>query len=293
MMIINFQSILILCLFQITNLISIPELERISSDLESLLNFGSKNTYNISYGNHDLLISNIHPVFHYGERNLTKGTPNLIQYKDVNVTYFFDVILSLNDPLVYFTKTNLLLNVYYKHISLYSEKDLSFSFTGPLFGYITFNFGDLVNFEIFKEIIRDNQINTIFQQEFEHHLGNVLMNYPKSTVQKNIDKLILTVTNSHHIPVNCCHDLGVENATIGIISYETVQKVGVFYRQYMNVEIKINYKTFKGYVLQIIHISHILASTDYLVYGNFTSATECTIQIIQEILNKYYKQICE
>ena len=62
-----------------------------------------------------------------------------------------------------------------------------------LFGFITFNFGDLVKFEIFKELIRDKQINTVFQREFERHLSNVLMNYPKSIVQQNIDKLIVTI----------------------------------------------------------------------------------------------------
>ena len=292
-MIINVQSILILWLFKIANLISIPELEGISSDIETLLNYASKNTYNISYQDLDLLISNIHPVFHYEEKNLSEGTPNFIRYRDVNVTYFFDVIISLDNPLVYFTKTNLILNIYYKYLNLHSEKDFSFSFIGPLFGFITFNFGDLVKFEIFKELIRDKQINTVFQREFERHLSNVLMNYPKSIVQQNIDKLIVTVTNSPRIPVDCCHDLGIENATIGILEYEDIQKVGVFYRQYINVQLKISYKTFKGHVLQNIQISHILASTDYLVYGKFTSASECSIRIIQEILNKYYKQICD
>ena len=288
-------NILIITLFIKSYSFSITksQIESISEEIESYFTIPTNNSYNISFSNIDVIVTNIYPVIHYDKKILIDETPMKITYVNLTVTHIFDIIVYSKLPYFSFRRKNICVHIFYRTLPLQSKNGYTFDYYKPIFGKVTYSLGDLAQFDIFKDITQNGKFQTLFLGEWENHMDMTLINYPKSRAQILFEQLIQKIINTPRIPMNSalCKEK-IDFATISVIDFDSTSKVGISYRQFNDVLMKLSYKTKEEeFKIFNVKVSFILIANDYYKFGKFKDTNECVISITKEIFNKMFKAV--
>lgn len=272
---------------------AISDLVQISKVFDQYFNLPSDNNYTLDYPLYQLTVYNICPVFKYKNR-ITNLSVRTIAFKDVNVTFFFDIMIQSYEKEILFTKNYLTANFQYKAITLKEVEDLTFDYKRPLFlGYKSLDLGDLKYFKVFDCIFEKDEafFFSIFEKEWIQRLDNTLSEYPKSKVVKKFEELIRILLNNKIIPVDCCKSLKIYNVSVNDFKYEEVEKIGISYRKFNNVTISLTVKRSMQIFFFSVPIDYILVTNESIKFGTFQTHIEYLIDIIHEICEKVFIQI--
>ena len=284
-------NILIITLFIKSYSLSIgkSQIESISEEIESYFTIPTNNSYNISFSNIDVIVTNIYPVIHY-DKKIFDETPMKITYVNLTVTHIFDIIVYSKLSYFSFRRKNVCVNIFYRTLPLQSKNGYTFDYYKPIFGTVTYSLGDLAQFEIFKDITKNEKFRTLFLGEWENHMDMTLINYPKCRAQIVFEQLIQKIINTPRIPItsSLCKEK-IDFATISVIDFDNTSKVGISYRQYNEVIMKLSYKTKENdFKIFNVKVSFILVANSYYKFGEFKETNECVISITKEIFDKMF-----
>lgn len=272
---------------------AISDLVQISKVFDQYFNLPSDNNYTLDYPLYQITVYNICPMFKYKNR-ITSSSVRSIVFKDVNVTFFFDITVQSYEKEFLFRKSYLTANFQYKAITLKESEDLTFDYKRPLFlGYKSLGVHDLKYFKVFDCIFEKDEafFFSVFEKEWIQRLDNTLSEYPKSKIVKKFEELIRILLNNKIIPVDCCKSLKISNVSVNDFKYEKVEKIGISYRKFNNINISLTVKKPKEIFFFSVPIDYILVTNESIKFGAFHTQIKYLIDIIYEICEKVFFQI--
>lgn len=267
---------------------SVSDLKKVAIELETNFNVPTTHKYQLTNDNFVLMISNIRPHFDYNKKNHFAGKYSQIVYQDINVIHFFDLKITFPNSDIEIKKDNLIANTKYNQLLLFTETETTFSYFKPLYLKTTFLFNGLENFTFFKDNFQEDALKKIFENEWINNLESTLISHPKALAQEQFEKVISIITHSTLIPISCCESSGIYKVRIDSIKYKNVEKIGLSYRSFNDIEIKLGYKRKKDSFLYNVKISHILISNNTISFGKFGLSLQIVRKIIIEVFTKIY-----
>lgn len=270
---------------------SISELKNISTELELHFNAPTTHKYKFTNDNFELLIYNIRPNFYYLKKNHLAGLYSQIVYHDITVVHLFDLKITFSNSDIEIKKNNLIASTQYDQLLLFSETETTFTYYKPLYLRTSFLLNDLEQFEFFTYSYQEIAMKQSFENEWISNLELVLFNYPKSLAQEQFQKVISIITHSPLISVSCCESSGIYEARIDSIKYKNVEKIGISYRLFTDIELKVGYKMKKDFILFNVKITNIIISDNTINFGKFGLSPPIVRKIIVEIITKIYQSV--
>ena len=275
---------------------TINDLVQISKGFDQYFNLPSDNNYTLDYPLYQITVYNIYPIFKYKNRITKISGVRSIMFKDVNVTFLFDIMVQSYEKEIFFTKSYLTANFQYKALTFKEFEDLTFDYERPLFlGFKSLGLLDLKHFKVFDCIFEKDEsfFLSVFEKEWMQRLDNTLSEYPKSKVLKKFEELIRILLNNKVIPVECCKSHKIYNVSVSDFKYENVEKIGISYRKFNNIIISLVVKRPKQISFYSVPIDYILVTNDSINFGTFRTQIKYLIDIIHEICEKVFKQIIQ
>ena len=98
------------------------------------------------------------------------------------------------------------------------------------------------------------------------------------------------MTKYGEFPLSSVSEFDIHYGKISSLTYKNVEKVGI-YRKFTDIEIRMAYKTKKGYMAFNSNVSYILATSLSLSFGEFKKISTVGVLIIKEMLNRVYNSI--
>ena len=250
----------------------------------------TNNIYTTTFGAYELEVINLIPTFTYSDITYQEGNNCFFRYENVTISYIFNIIITVNDEIKIFKQEYLTLVLYYKSITFYSQTDYIFDFLRPIFALSTIYKSDLLSYDFINTSFDLKEFASLFQNDLEFHIEQLLVIYPNSLCPRAFEVTIDKVTKYGEFPVSSVSEYDIHYGKISSMTYSTVEKVGV-YRKFNDIEIRLSYKTKKGYMVFNTSISYILATSLSLSFGEFKKISTVGVLIIQEMLNKVYNSI--
>ena len=178
----------------------------------------------------------------------------------------------------------------YKSLTFYSQADYIFDFLRPIFAVSTTYKSDLLSYDFISTSFDLKEFASLFQNDLEFHIEQLLVIYPKSLCQRAFEITIDKVTKYGEFPLSSVSEFDIHYGKISSLTYKNVEKVGI-YRKFTDIEIRMAYKTKKGYMAFNSNVSYILASSLSLSFGEFKKISTVGVLIIKEMLNRVYNSI--
>ena len=237
-------------------------------------------------------------VYYFGKELILKESPSVnlsseFQDHPTNLSYFdrFEFLLTLQYnymPTVDKTK-------YYTRAFIFQTiKDESTggttNFLRPIFAVSTTYKSDLLSYDFISTSFDLKEFASLFQNDLEFHIEQLLVIYPKSLCQRAFEITIDKVTKYGEFPLSSVSEFDIHYGKISSLTYKNVEKVGI-YRKFTDIEIRMAYKTKKGYMAFNSNVSYILATSLSLSFGEFKKISTVGVLIIKEMLNRVYNSI--
>ena len=174
----------------------------------------------------------------------------------------------------------------YKSLTFYSQADYIFDFLRPIFAVSTTYKSDLLSYNFISTSYDLKEFASLFQNDLEFHIEQLLVIYPKSLCQRAFEITIDKVTKYGEF----LSEFDIHYGKISSLTYKNVEKVGI-YRKFTDIEIRMAYQTKKGYMAFNSNVSYILATSLSLSFGEFKKISTVGVLIIKEMLNRVYNSI--
>ena len=78
---------------------------------------------------------------------------------------------------------------------------------------------------------------------------------------------------------------------INKLKYKNVEKIGISYRLFTDIELKVGYKMKKDFILFNVKITNIIISDNTINFGKFGLSPPIVRKIIVEIITKIYQSV--
>ena len=164
------------------------------------------------------------------------------------------------------------------------------NFLRPIFAVSTTYKSDLLSYDFISTSFDLKEFASLFQNDLEFHIEQLLVIYPKSLCQRAFEITIDKVTKYGEFPLSSVSEFDIHYGKISSLTYKNVEKVGI-YRKFTDIEIRMAYQTKKGYMAFNSNVSYILATSLSLSFGEFKKISTVGVLIIKEMLNRVYNSI--